>query len=451
MTSLFVPRRKHLVSAFIVLFVCGLSFCLGSAAGQSKYGSMQREQSLGMLKDFAEAVRKNYYDSKLRGVDFEKRVKSEEDWIRQATHLGEALTAVAALVEPLQDSHTFFTPPDRPFRVDYGFVIQAIGQRFFVTALRPKTDAEAKLKVGDEILTMEGFVPTRRTWWSMEHIFERVDPRPRLRFEVRGTDNVARRADVFPKVTRTSAQMDFTTASDGRDIWKMIREQETAWMLRQQRSWESGDAALIWKMPEFILTEDEMDHMIGLARKHKTLILDLRGNPGGSAVMLEQLVGSVMDRDVQIAKRVGGKLDLKPQEAKTRGKDAFTGKLIVLIDSRSASAAELFARVVQLEKRGVVIGDTSSGAVMEARFFFMSQGIDTKIFYGASITEADLIMADGRSLENNGVAPDEVVLPTTADLATGSDPVLSRAAELAGIKIDSAAAGKLFPIQWMPE
>jgi C-terminal processing protease CtpA/Prc len=88
---------------------------------------------------------------------------------------------------------------------------------------------------------------------------------------------------------------------------------------------------------------------------------------------------------------------------------------------------------------------------MEARFYSMSQGVDTKIFYGASITEADLIMADGKSLEHNGVTPDEIVLPTAADLAAGRDPVLARAAQIAGIKIDAAAAGKLFPIEWMPD
>lgn len=85
---------------------------------------------------------------------------------------------------------------------------------------------------------------------------------------------------------------------------------------------------------------------------------------------------------------------------------------------------------------------------MEARHYDESTGLDTKVFYGYSVTSADLIMTDGKSLEGTGVIPDETILPTATDLAEGKDPVLSHAAELAGAKLDSAAAGKLFPFEW---
>ena len=201
-------------------------------------------------------------------------------------------------------------------------------------------------------------------------------------------------------------------------------------------------------MPEFSLAMNEVEKAIGVASKHKALILDLRGNPGGDVDTLKWMIGEVFDHDVKIGDQVGRK-NTKPMIAKPHGK-RFDGKLIVLVDADSASASELFARVVQLEHRGTIIGDATAGAVMEARFYPESAGTDTVIPYGLNVTSSDLIMTDGKSLEKVGVTPDELILPTAADLAAGRDPVLARAAELAGIKLDPVAAGKMFPFEWMP-
>jgi len=157
----------------------------------------------------------------------------------------------------------------------------------------------------------------------------------------------------------------------------------------------------------------------------------------------------MFDKDVKMADRIGRK-ETKPEIAKPMH-NPFTGKVVVLMDAESASASEIFARVIQLEKRGIVMGDQSSGSVMEARHYSEQTGTETAVFYGASITESNLVMSDGKSLEHTGVTPDEVVLPSAQDMASGRDPVLAHAAETLGVKITAEDAGKIFPYEWRPE
>jgi C-terminal processing protease CtpA/Prc len=380
-------------------------------------------------------------------MDVEARFKAAEEKMKQATTLGQIFGIIAQALLDLDDSHSFFIPPMRASRTDYGWRMQMIGDICYVTAVKPGSDAEAKgLKVGDAVLTIDGFTPTRRNLWKMQYSYYALRPRPGMRLVVQGPDGKDRQLDVLAKVIQGPQIFDLVMSSNI-DFNNLMRDQEQDKHLLRSRFKEIGDDLLIWKMQEFGMTKQEVDEAMDKAMKRKALILDLRGNGGGYEETLLRLIGHFFDRDISVGELKRRK-ETKPLVAKKYGGTIFKGQLIVLVDSSSASAAELFARVIQLEKRGTVIGDRSSGAVMRSKAYQHELGVDIVAPYAVSITDADLVMTDGKSLEKTGVAPDELLLPTGKDMAESRDPVLARAAELVGVKLDAEKAGALFPVEW---
>jgi C-terminal processing protease CtpA/Prc len=85
---------------------------------------------------------------------------------------------------------------------------------------------------------------------------------------------------------------------------------------------------------------------------------------------------------------------------------------------------------------------------MRSRFHQHESGLDVVAPYGASVTDADIMMTDGKSIEHVGVEPDKLMVPTAADMAAGRDPVLAHAASLLGVKLEPEKAGTFFPYKW---
>jgi carboxyl-terminal processing protease len=442
--------RALRLSVYFTKVLSAILLFVASGWPQQQMSGFDRGRVQDMLQIVAKEVRKHYYDPKFHGLDWDATVAEARQKIEKTTSMGMALSQIAGALDTLNDSHTFFLPPQRTNRYDYGWQYQMIGERCFVTRVRPKSDAESKgVKPGDEILTLNGYAPTRDNLWKMQYVYSVLRPQPALRLGLRDPGGNQRQVDVATKIREGKIVTDLTGGDGGGDMWDLVRQGEGEENLRRARDAEFGEQLMVLKVPEFFFSMGEVDNMIGKARKYPALIVDLRGNPGGSVETLKYLVGGMFDREVKIADRVGRK-ESKPDVAKP-GHHPFPGKLAVLVDARSASAAELFARIVQIEKRGVVVGDQTSGSVMESERYSEKIGDDRVIFYGVSITEWDLVMTDGKSLEHAGVKPDEIVLPSALDLASGRDPVMTRAAELLGVKVGPEEAGKLFPYEWPQE
>lgn len=403
-----------------------------------------RKQIADMLHDAYSEVKAHYYDPRFRGVDLDARYQQFTAKIDSLHDAGGGIALTASFLDGLKDSHTYLIPPGKPGDFDLGYRLALVGDNCFVTHIRPKSDAESKLHVGDQVLTVNGFKVDRNDFHAIQYFFGQLSPRKVQKLDVKSPSGELRSVEVNAAVRQDKRITNLASPNDS--FIEDIRNEKAGDMSRDKIV-ETGDAT-IWKIRQFSPATTDIDKAIGNARKHAALIIDLRGNGGGAVVTLQALVGSLFDHDIMIADRMG-RNNPKPTIAYPQGK-RFDGKVIVLVDASSASASELLARVVQLEHRGTVIGDRSAGAVMEASRYVEAEGMGSQMYYGFSVTDADLIMKDGKSLEKTGVVPDELLLPTAADLAAGRDSVLSHAAELVGVKLDPVEAGKMFPYEWMP-
>lgn len=433
-------RPKFVVCVLMLSLLVGGFF---SSFGQQPPSKFEIERARLMLDVLKSDVKKNYYDPTYHGVDIDARFKAADEKLKQAASVGQLWGIIAQTLVDLNDSHTFFLPPQKRAKTDYGWQMQIVGDHCFVSAVKPGSDAESKgLSPGDEIVSLDGRTPDRENLWLIQYLYYALRPQPGMRLVLKTPTGQEKKLDVLASVKDGKQVTDVT----GSGIWDLIREAETEDRLHRHRYVEYDDL-LIWKMPQFDLTREKVDVVIDKAKKHKNLLLDLRGNGGGYEETLLRFIGNLFDHDITVGDLKRRK-ETKPMIAKTRGSDFFKGKLVVLVDSRCGSAAELLARVVQMEKRGPVIGDRTSGAVMRARDYEHEVGQDVVVFYGVSVTDADIIMGDGKSLEGIGVKPDEIKLPTPADMAANRDPVLAYAAGLLGVTITPEKAGTLFPLEW---
>jgi len=439
--SLIDQLRKALLLGAVTFAGLVLAGSFGSVLAQGGLETFDRENAKAMLSGVKADLQKNYYDPSLRGMDVDAHFKAAEAKLNQATTRDQLIIIVAQTVLDLNDSHTFFVPPSRAAVVKYGWEMKMVGDRAFIDAVNPKSDAASTgLKVGDEILAVDGVRPTRANTWKINYRYYALMPARSIRLMVQSPgDSQARDLNVPAKITRTANVTDW-----GKIFVQHLRERKD---VGEDRFVEAGKDLLIWQMSTFSTSEAHIDEMMGKARNFKSLIIDLRGNGGGYVKALERLGGYFFDHDVKIFDEKFRK-ETKPSMAKSRGSDIFKGELFVLVDSKSASGSELFARLVQLEKRGTVIGDRTAGAVMVSKYFDHRIGVGSVLYFGTSVTVADAIMTDGKSLEKVGVTPDVVLIPEGADMAAKRDPVLAHAAKLAGVNIDAEKAGALFPKEW---
>ena len=151
--------------------------------------------------------------------------------------------------------------------------------------------------------------------------------------------------------------------------------------------------------------EDMKDALDDLEKQEmKSLILDLRNNPGGLLKVSVQ-VAELFVKEGKLIVSVKGRDDEKEEylSAATKAREDYP--IVVLVNEGSASASEIVAGALKDWERGVVLGTQTFGKGSVQTVFSLSDGS------GMRLTTAKYYTPKGISIQNTGITPDILVKP----------------------------------------
>lgn len=134
----------------------------------------------------------------------------------------------------------------------------------------------------------------------------------------------------------------------------------------------------------------------------RSLVVDVRGNPGGLLSTAVEVADKFLDQGVIVSTRGRSPQEDFTYTAHTPG--TWRMPLVVLVDQESASAAEIFAGAIRDHRRGTLVGQRTYGKGSVQGIFPLNYGGT-----GVRLTTSRFYSPNGQSLNRVGVDPDIVV------------------------------------------
>lgn len=434
-------RFRHAISV-VTLFA--FAFPPTLVAGDNlKADRGQMKQILGIV---AADIQKHFYDPAFKGLDLKAAVDEARGRIEKAQNVNEMLQAISDFAKTLNDSHTSFDPPRNAMQTKYGFRIKAFGDEIRVYDIEKNGAAEkAGLKVGDrvasindDIVSRERLTEIRRRHWR----FVALNP---MMVMIKDGPGQYRQVDVFPKIVQKQAVHDrwnryselWGDYIEEQNIWEKYYTSETGLFSASSGSTtaptgsgsgNSGGEIGYLNLRTFMYEDTGLLRFIDRLKSAKALVIDLRDNRGGAVSTEIAFLGMFESSEVELGKS-SSRTEIKPLTVKPRAPH-FDVPLVVLIDSESASAAEIAARWLQKRHKAIIVGDKSGGFVNMSQEFEGQVGTTVVVDFGTQITIAR-VEIDGETLEGNPVVPDIKCIPSQAEMRARTDPCLDLALKAA--------------------
>lgn len=394
------------------------------------FSASSHAQSDALLREAWSIVNEHFYDPEFNGVDWPAMLERYEPLAREVQSREEHAQIINAMLAELKTSHTsYHVPTDQAYyelldiyrfalgdaferavpdgKVRYegiGIVtVQRDGRTFVRDVLDGLPGAEAGLKVGDEIVSVNG---------------ERFHPIESFR---------GRAGEVVEMMVRRTADGEpFTVAVT--PIWI---EPQQAFAHAQRSSAtivEHGGVRIGYVRVRSYASREFQELLVELVTGEgalagaDSLVLDLRCGWGGANPDYVNLFNT----DVPA-------LSFRPRGGKWNVLDMQWRKpVVLLVDETVRSGKEIITHAFKTRGIGPVVGTTTSGAVVGGRPFLLS---DNSLLIVAVMD----VRVDDQRLEGIGVEPDiHVAFPL--EYANGNDPQLQRAIEVAADEVRRQAS-----------
>lgn len=386
------PLRPFLtVLAAVVIFAAGFVFGQQTpAVGASFALQGESDAYLARFERIWSLVHEEYFDQPL----------DDETLIR---------AAINGLLGALEDNHTSYMPPDEftmyneEFSGSYtgiGALVEAEEGKLYVVSPYEGSPAEkAGLLPGDEIVRID------ETWVS-----EFEDPLAAVTL-VRGPKGEA----VELLMRREGKEFEVSIVRDTIPLISASGEMRDDG-LGYVRITDFGQTT----MEQLRATLAEI-----MAEEPSGLILDLRGNPGGSLDTAIRVTSEFIGEGTVMIEEWGDG-NRTTYEARPGGLATDPAlPLVVLVDAGSASASEIVAGAIQDMERGQVLGDVTYGKGTVQNWHDLGEGNG-----GVRITIARWLTPNGTWVHEKGIQPDVLVELNEADREADRDIQLESAVAL---------------------
>ena len=163
----------------------------------------------------------------------------------------------------------------------------------------------------------------------------------------------------------------------------------------------------------------------------KSLVIDVRGNPGGLLVSAVEVADRFIDRGIIVSTRGRSAQEDFTYSAHEQGK--WRMPLVVIVDQDSASAAEIFAGAIRDHRRGTIVGVRSFGKGSVQGIFPLEESTA-----GMRLTTAKFYSPNGNPYSGIGIEPDVpvqrvhvVAKPANGQMPAAEDTMLNTALKVA--------------------